>query len=226
MPLLAIFLVVLERGAIKVLTVGTIAVVAFACLTAFSNFRQVQAGNEADVQRTVAAHQLTGYPLAGGIINLQAGPHVFQIVRQRVPQVVDYQRGQFFLADGALFLRTKRQPSDQFVTMYITRRNVREVGGSPPTVLGGLYIDGGIALIVVGMAALGLISRALRDRYLASPHIYLGAAYGYWGAWLLVSLYSYISLKPAVVLFMICCWFASHAAGRIGTRTDISSPSS
>jgi hypothetical protein len=223
LPLLAITLVVLERGGVKGLTVITISIVAFALLTAFNNFRQWQSGNEDDLQGTIAAHHLTGYPLASGIISLQAGPHVFQVARQRIPGVIDYQRGQFFLADGALFLRTKRPPSDHFVTMYVTRRNVTDVGGSPPTVLGGLYIDGGVALIAGGMVVLGFVSRQLRDRYLASPHIYSGAAYGYWGAWLLISLYSYISLKPTVVLFMICCWFGAYSSVRRqrATTTDL-----
>lgn len=209
LPLIAYALARLEAHVLKAMTVLLIAVVGFSALTGYNYVRQQQSGTAEALDAALVENGLADYPLASGILSLQIGPRVFQVSRDKIPDSLDYQYGQFFLADASVILRTGQKPSDFFTTTYVTNRNYAQVGGSPPTVLGGLYIDGGVPLLIGGMVFLGFATRRFRDMYLTSPNLYTAAAYGFWGAWMLHSIYNYVSLKPMVLTFLALCLFGS-----------------
>lgn len=50
-----------------------------------------------------------------------------------------------------------------------------------------------------------MITRRFRDAYLRNGNIYLAALYGYWGTWMMHSIYNYVSFKPMVVTFLVLC---------------------
>jgi hypothetical protein len=205
LPLVAIVLAWLETHIVKSLTVLVIVVLGFVGMTGYNYVRQQQSGTSEALDAALDESGLSNYPLASGLLSLQIGPRVFQVSREVIPQSVDYQRGDFFMADGAVITRSGSKPSDFFTTTVITGRSYAMVGGSPPTVLGGLYIDGGIPLIAGGMFILGFITRRMRDGYLNKPTIYAAAAYGYWGTWMMHSVYNYVSFKPMVLTFLALC---------------------
>lgn len=209
LPLIAYALARLEAHVVKALTVLLVVVVGFSALTGYNYVRQQQSGTAEALDAALVENGLADYPLASGILSLQIGPRVFQVSRDKIPDSLDFQHGQFFLADASVILRTGQKPSDFFTTTYVTNRSYAQVGGSPPTVLGGLYIDGGVPLLIVGMMFLGFATRRFRDMYLISPNLYTAAAYGFWGAWMLHSIYNYVSLKPMVLTFLALCLFGS-----------------
>lgn len=205
LPLLALVFARLEFRVVKVTTVLVVAALGFAALTGYNLYRQGQSGTAEALDASLQENGLAQYPLASGLLSLQIGPRVFQLTRDKMPEMFDYRGGQFFLADASPILRLNVPPSDSFTTTYITNRSYAAVGGSPPTVLGGLFIDGGVPLLLAGMAVVGLLTRWIRNRYLRAPSIPWAAAYGYWSAWMIHSIYNYLSLKPMVLTFLVLC---------------------
>jgi oligosaccharide repeat unit polymerase len=131
------------------------------------------------------------------------GPAVFATVLNQVPQFVPYQHGAFVLRDLRAMLPFhpfgRPESADSWVTRVLRGRNSTVVGGSPPTLVGGLYIDFGVGGVVVGAALLGL-ALTLIYRWAGRAQT-LGAVtlYGYTTAYVALSGYSYVSIKPAVV---------------------------
>ncbi|MBT8160981.1 MULTISPECIES: O-antigen polymerase [Arthrobacter] len=227
LPIVAIVVAWLETRAVKAVTVLLVAVLGFAALTGFNYYRQQQSGTAEALNAALDQNGLGDYPLASGILSLQIGPRVFQASRDLIPDDVPFQNGQFFLADAAVLLRSGLPPSDSFTTQVITGRSYAQVGGSPPTVLGGLYIDGGVPLVIAGMLALGFITRRFRNGYLRRPNLYTAAAYGYWGTWMMHSIYNYVSLKPMVLAFLgLCLLGALTARSRKPLELPLPVPSS
>lgn len=209
LPLIAYALARLEAHVVKAMTVLVVVVIGFTALTGYNYVRQQQSGTAEALDAALVENGLADYPLASGILSLQIGPRVFQMSRDKIPEQLDFQYGQFFLADASIILRTGKPSSDHFTTTEVTGRSYAKVGGSPPTVLGGLYIDGGVPLLIGGMFLLGFFTRKFRDNYLQNPNLYTAAAYGFWGAWMIHSIYNYVSLKPMVLTFLALALFGS-----------------
>lgn len=203
LPLVAVVIVALEIKPVSAVALLLAGLAAFSLLTGYNTFRQQQSGTAEALNASLDQNGLSRFPLASGLLSLQVGPRAFQLSRDQIPSSYDYRRGSFFLADGSVLLRTHADASDSFVTTEITGRKYSVVGGTPPTVLGGFYIDWGVGGIVAGMLILGAITRRFRDRFLRGPHVYIAAAYGYWGAWMLHSIYNYVSLKPMVLTVLV-----------------------
>jgi hypothetical protein len=154
----------------------------------------------------------TGYALA----SLQTGPRVFQAVADEVPRNTPFQRGGFFIADvGTVLPRPLRQAlpipqqqSDRWVTELLGR-DPGVVGGLPPTLVGGLYIDAGAPGVFLGCLLLGILSARIAAFARRAGTDGALALHGYLTAYLVISLYGYVSLKPAM-LTACAAAFALH----------------
>lgn len=203
LPVAAVLIATSEFRVIRLITLMAVIIVGFLGLTVYNQYRQIQSGTDDQLSAAIDARGLSDFPLASGLLGLQIGPSVLQLARDKIPNSIPFQDGKFFFADASPFWAGHSLPSDYWSTVYITDQNTLSVGGSPPTILGGLYIDGGNALVLVGMAVFGIASRLIRNAYIRTPTVYLGAAYGFWAAWLIQAIYSYVSLKPMVITYMV-----------------------
>ena len=144
----------------------------------------------------------------GGVLALSAstGPWVFGQALQAVPETIPYQRGNFFLRDTLAQLPFVSAPrSDWWITEAVLQRDPAAIGGSPPTLVGGLYIDFGLVGIVIGCALIGFGLVRLFHWARAAGTFGALTLYGYLSAYVALAAYSYISLKPTVVVVVALC---------------------
>lgn len=137
-------------------------------------------------------------------MNLQPGPRVFSVVLEKVPASTGFQTGNFALRD--LPFARLGTTSDYWVTEVIMGRVSEAIGGLPPTLLGGLYLDFGLPGIVFGvMAAFFLIGYARPiGRRMGSMHV-SNLVFGIACAYIFTSYYSYLSLKGSIVVLLLWC---------------------
>ena len=157
----------------------------------------------------------------GGLISQSAsiGPWVFGISLQTVPTNIPFQHGEFFIRDlGAQlpFGPLRHAPrADEWVTTEILQRDPAEIGGSPPTLVGGFYIDFGVPGIIIGCALLGFGLAGLFEWARRARTFGALALYGYLSAYVMLAAYSYVSLKPAVIVVTALCLFTHLLERRI-----------
>jgi oligosaccharide repeat unit polymerase len=132
------------------------------------------------------------------------GPEVFATVLARVPGDIPFQRGEFLVRDFEALLPFhplgKPETADYWVTQVIRGRDILIVGGSPPTLAGGLYIDFGVPGIILGCAVLGAFLVALYRWVVRVRTIGAMILYCYLSAYVGLAAYSYISLKPEMLM--------------------------
>lgn len=154
--------------------------------------------------------------------SLAIGPSVFATVLQEVPQAVHFQHGRFLLRDlrSALPLHPfgRPEPADIWVTDSLRHRDVAVVGGTPPTLAGGLYIDFGLPGVVVGTAFLGAALALLYRWTCRRRTVGALALYAYATSYVALSAYSYVSLKPAAFAALAVCFAVDRIEGG-GRRT-------
>jgi oligosaccharide repeat unit polymerase len=144
-----------------------------------------------------------------GLVSQSAGtgPSVFATALKEIPQVVPFQDGTFILRDlratMPFHIFGASESADFWVTRQLRARDTAVVGGSPPTLPGGLYIDFGITGIVVGSALLGLLLALMYRWTLRAQTVGAVAAYSYSSAYVALSAYSYVSIKPTVIAAMM-----------------------
>ena len=152
----------------------------------------------ATVNQSLVDRELPTGPVGQTLSNLATGPWVLSTTLHDVPERVPFQHGVFFLRDGLNLLDSSVVRSDRWVTESILERDTSTNGGMPPTLVGGLYLDFGYAGIGVGLFAVGFATVVLYP--VASRRGLPGRLqYCLWCAYLLTSLYSYLSLKPAFI---------------------------
>jgi oligosaccharide repeat unit polymerase len=157
------------------------------------------------LNHSASAEQLGGRGSPYGLISQSAGigPSVFATALEQVPQFIPFQHGSFILRDlrATLPFHVFGQPesADFWVTRALRGRETAVIGGSPPTLAGGLYIDFGIPGIALGAACLGVLLAAMYRWTLRAQTIGALAAYSYLSAYIALAAYSYISIKPEVV---------------------------
>jgi oligosaccharide repeat unit polymerase len=150
------------------------------------------------VNQSLIERELPAGPLGLTLSNLSTGPWVLSTTLYSVPQRVEFQHGMFFLRDGLNVWDSSVVRSDRWVTESILERDPAANGGMPPTLLGGLYLDFGFTGIAVGLFLAGAVTVWLYP--VASRRGLPGRLqYCLWCTYLLTSLYSYFSLKPAFV---------------------------
>src|SRR4029077_5460484 len=116
------------------------------------------------------------------------GPLTFNLVLSKMPGAEPFQHG-MALFNGAFGILPGHQP---VIGAFVSQTLLRQPEGSPglpPTILGGFYIDFGIAGIVVGMFLVGLMTQFLHWRMLARPTVWSTFLYAYWYFNLFVALY-------------------------------------
>jgi len=135
------------------------------------------------------------------------GPAVLASVLEETPGYVPFQHGGFVLRDLRVSLPThplgRPESSDYWVTTVLRHRRTADVGGSPPTLTGGLYIDFGIPGILVGATLLGTLLTLLYVFVARSRSLAALILYSYFGAYMALSAYSYVSFKPEVMTVVL-----------------------
>ena len=156
-----------------------------------------------------------GYGGVRGIVvqSASSAPWVFGQVVEQVPQAYPHQHGAFFFRDfrqqlpGHPFGRP--ESPDQWITTAILRRDSSVIGGSPPTLAGGLYVDWGVPGIVLGCLALGAaLVGVFRWARRAGTVGALGF-YAYFTAYVVLSAYNYVSAKP-MMLSALALFYLMH----------------
>lgn len=138
-------------------------------------------------------------------ISVQTGPRVLSAARETISS--NFMSGDFFLADLRSFLGASTPPSDRLVTMLLNRQPDL-VGGLPPTLFGGLYLDWGALGVVFGAFVVGFLLELFRQRSRKRMALSTVVWTYYFSTYVLMSVYSYISAKPALFVVAFVCMFA------------------
>jgi oligosaccharide repeat unit polymerase len=150
-------------------------------------------------------------------ISVQTGPRVFSAAKESV--LDSFLGGAFFIADFNNFVTGSTPSSDRLVTQLLNR-DPNVVGGLPPTVFGGFYLDWGTAGIIFGALGLGffleLFRRLSHSRMTLSSLVWTY----YFSTYVLLSVYSYISAKPALIVVALLCLLCFDRYAR-GVREDL-----
>ena len=169
---------------------------------------QYRIERSADVKYREAAliqHGFGTSPVGVAWHSLQTGPRIAELVTRRVPRETPYQRGFFFIRDGAAMLPFESEPSDRWVTREIFRKPIESQGGTPPTIIGGFYIDFGVPGVLIGMVLCGWVLATCRKLFLRAQSLPTYVAYGYVAAFFCLSIYSYVSFKTSLVAVLAIC---------------------
>jgi oligosaccharide repeat unit polymerase len=150
---------------------------------------------------------ITPVPYGGAVSVVEQsagiGPEVFGTVLHRVPAEVPYQDGSFLLRDFRALLPLHPlgtpEAGDLWVTKVLRQRDPVSIGGTPPTLAGGLYIDFGVPGIAIGSAILAVVLGFAYRWVRRVPTIGAISAYSYFAAYIALSAYSYVSVKPALL---------------------------
>ena len=135
------------------------------------------------------------------------GPAVFASTLEEIPTYVPFQYGAFAFRDLRADLPKhplgRTETSDYWVTTVVRHRLTAYIGGSPPTLTGGLYIDFGVPGILAGALLLGTLLSLLYMFAARSRSLSVLVLYTYFGAYIVQSAYSYVSFKPEVVMVVV-----------------------
>jgi oligosaccharide repeat unit polymerase len=142
-------------------------------------------------------------------ISVQTGPRVFSAVRDSISHA--FMGGNFFWADMLSFINGATVPSDRLVTSLLNR-DPNTVGGLPPTLFGGLYIDWGMPGVIVGSIILGFMLEYFRRLSQRLKTMSALVWTYYLSTYILLSVYSYISAKPAIFVVASLCLFCFDRA--------------
>lgn len=149
-------------------------------------------------------------------LSLQTGPRVFDLATAAAEN--KNLMGQILFGDlGNLFDSTITR-SDRLVTLAIGR-DPAVVGGMPPTLWGGFYLDFGLIGVIIGAVLLAGILIMLRQRFMHSRSIQAGLIYGYFAAYVTIGVYSYASFRPSWIVVALLAT-AMHLASRPDVRTS------
>lgn len=211
---LAIFVVYCEsRRPSLIAVVGLVAGLG----VAFSVIGLVRADHSGESAEIALNSDRYGYgtgPLSDLFVNLQPGPRVLSVVLERVPEFVPFQRGLFALRD--LPYSGLGGTADHWVTDVVMERTSAAIGGLPPTLLGGLYIDWGYAGVYLGVFLIFAFLAWFRPipARLGAGSVHT-VAYSIACAYLFTSFYSYISFKGSILVMLGWClvlWFGTRRA--------------
>lgn len=220
LPLAASALVLLERWRPRAVVVVGAGAAAVALMGLVGLYRVDHAIDVSYRKAYLVEHGFGTTPFGVAWNSLQTGPRITELALRRVPDDVPFQHGYFFVRDGSALLPIAAEPADRWVTTAIFREPLAKQGGTPPTVLGGLYIDFGVPGVLLGLALAGWLMTLLRAHVLRRATLGASVLFGYLAAYLCLSIYSYLSLKTTVVVVVALCGLTALAA-HAWSRPDV-----
>lgn len=133
---------------------------------------------------------------------LQTGPRVLTLA-------IDHQHGkslegQLLVGDLGNFINSSITRSDQLVT-EILGRDPGVIGGSPPTIFGGLFLDFGWTGVFIGALIVGLILTISRRVMYRKPSLPTLIWFSYFGSYVAISGYSYVGFRPSWLVVLAMC---------------------
>lgn len=200
-PILGIFLFYLDSRHPRipvVVLVGVASSLLFAILGAL----RIAGGNQAEASANFLSERGLDPVLGSLDISLQAGPRVFERLIQGHARL--QYSGQFLTSDVLNFLRLAPTPSDRLVTVALGQ-DPSIVGGLPPTLVGGLFLDFGALGVGLGCFLVGIV--LARGVVVAQTRLHDSStlwAY-YFAAYVLISSYSYLSVRPSWLCVGLIC---------------------
>jgi oligosaccharide repeat unit polymerase len=165
----AVFIVIaLRRREPRAATVIAVTVVAIACLTLLGGLRSVDNGQARSLSGTISTNALVENAVGNGSW-MDIGP--ISVVMQRVPQAFPYQYGKTLVAIlWAPIPRTlwPGKPPTRIGPMIGPRvfgYSEQRISGDPVGILGELWLNGGVFVVVAGMVLLGATIRWVERFY-------------------------------------------------------------
>ncbi|WP_235835578.1 O-antigen polymerase [Arthrobacter terricola] len=203
-PLIAIGLLTVDFLRPRFRTILLSAIGGFAIIGAFGYARTLgSSGSQASISYLGTREQDSWFGALD--ISLQTGPRVMSAAREVIHD--NFLSGQFFWADLQNFLGLQVSPSDRLVTVLLDRQP-DQVGGLPPTIFGGLYLDWGMFGVILGAFVIGGLLEFFRARGLAKLNLPNIVWSYYFLAYILMSVYSYVGAKPNLLFAAVVCLFA------------------
>lgn len=135
-------------------------------------------------------------------MSLQTGPRVFEVAQSMLEG--NHLFGQILFGDILNFFQSSIQRSDRVVTLLIGRDPV-DVGGMPPTLWGGLFLDFGMLGVLIGAVILGVALVKFRSFAIKSRSWEGILWYTYFATYTLISVYSYLSVRPSWIVVLGLC---------------------
>ncbi len=136
-----------------------------------------------------------------------AGSLLVRILRL-FPASFLFWRGGVFLSHVLTFLPGKQWLVDDWITVYIRGLDPGLVGGTPPTILGGFYMDAGMPGVVAGMFVTGLVAQAGYAAFRRRPTPLRLSCYAYIISFICVSVYGFVHLS-VLLLFKLAAVIAA-----------------
>lgn len=195
----------ITRPSVKlILAAVLIGLVAFG---AIGELRALSSSGASEFQRYTAARQLEGW-LGSADLSLQTGPRVLSMS-------IDVQKGEglhgaFLFGDIGYFVNSEIPRSDHLITTIIGR-DPSVIGGSPPSIFGGMYLDFGWVGLALGALLVGLLLAVSRQVMYRRPSIATLIWFSYFAAYIAISGYSYLSVRPSWIVVLLVCTTAGVA---------------
>jgi oligosaccharide repeat unit polymerase len=178
-------------------------------LGVFGQVRALSSSGVPEAQSFLAKRDLNGW-FGSADVSLQTGPRVLTLA---IDHLDDEPLGGLFLIGDLPKLRPSSiNGSDQLVTQIIGR-NPTVVGGSPPTIFGGLYLDFGWLGVCGGALLIGLLLVASRRIMYRTQNLGASIWFAYFAAYIAISGYSYVSLRPSWLVVLLMCIAANALSG-------------
>lgn len=135
------------------------------------------------------------------IQSASTGPFVLSRVLDQMPEVQEFQHGGFLTAEIRAYLPGSLLGDPKAPDVWVSQEilNIDVDFGSPPTLVGGLYIDWGLPGVIIGCLLVGFLLTAVyhwarREGTLGSLILY-----AYLTSYVMLSAYSFLSLKPTML---------------------------
>lgn len=135
-------------------------------------------------------------------LSMQTGPRVLTLAIYHLHG--KSLNGQFLVGDLPYLRGSSVTGSDRLVTGLLGR-DTNVVGGLPPTFFGGLYLDFAWVGVIVGALLVGLLLTVSRRLVFRTPSLPAVVWFSYFAAYVLISGYSYLSLRPSWIVVLLMC---------------------
>lgn len=218
LALIAFGVLFIELQRPKLRTIAIALLVGLVAFGAIGQIRAMSSSTATEAASYMAKRDLNSW-FGSTDLSLQTGPRVMTLA---IDQLNDgYLGGQFMLADLPRVGDSSVVRSDQLVTLMLGR-DPAIVGGSPPTLFGGLYLDFGWLGVIIGSLLIGSALAISRRMMYQNPSLSTCVWFSYFAAYISISGYSYVSLRPSWIVVLLLCIVAgglSNSRGLSGQDT-------